>query len=115
MPLRVLLGILIAVAAVMAIAPPAHAADHACAAHAVEQARKLLRFHAGDTGQAIGDATKARQLAPIRALKGNGQLDVLEVTSAIYKASYRMRFIYARIPGSCTLMGQEIVEASNPY
>jgi hypothetical protein len=26
-----------------------------------------------------------------------------------------MRFIYAQIKNSCTLMGEEILQASNPY
>jgi hypothetical protein len=41
---------------------------------------------------------------------GNGQsrLKILE-------ADYRMRLIYAQIKGSCALMGQEILEASDPY
>ena len=41
--------------------------------------------------------------------------DVLEVWGHIYKADYRMRLIYAQIKGSCALMGQEILEASDPY
>ena len=42
-------------------------------------------------------------------------LDVLEVWGYIYKAEYRMRFLYAQMPGTCVLMGQEILEASDPY
>jgi hypothetical protein len=53
-------------------------------------------------------------LPPIRALKGNGRLDVLEVWGYIYKAEYRMRFIYAQGAGQCVLMGQEILENANP-
>jgi hypothetical protein len=26
-----------------------------------------------------------------------------------------MRFLYAQMPGTCVLMGQEILEASDPY
>ena len=48
-------------------------------------------------------------------LKGNGKFDVLEVWGHIYKGDYRMRFIYAQIKDSCTLMGEEILEASDPY
>jgi hypothetical protein len=54
-------------------------------------------------------------LPPVKALKGNGRFDVLEVTGHVYKANYRMRLIYAQIKGSCLLMGQEILEASDPY
>jgi hypothetical protein len=62
---------------------------------------------------AIDDTVK--ELPPIKALKGNGKFDVLEVWGHIYKADYRMRFIYAQIKDSCTLMGEEILEASDPY
>ena len=41
--------------------------------------------------------------------------DVLEIEGYIYKGIYRMRFIYAQSPGSCTPMGQEIIELSDPY
>jgi len=101
----------------LATAMPAAAQDHPCAGAAIDQARKLLRFHLADPGleQQIGDATKARRVGDVNVLKGKGKLDVLEVTADVYKASYRMRLLYARIPGSCTLMGQEIIEAGNPY
>lgn len=101
----------------LALVPAANAADHACAADALTRAKKLIRFHAPEAdGGTIGDGTSAKVLAPVRALKGSGTLDVLEVTSSIYKADYRMRFIYVRTKDkSCALMGQEILEASNPY
>ena len=56
-------------------------------------------------------------LPPLKALRGNGRLDVLEVWGYIYKAEYRMRFIYiqSKDKNSCALMGQEIIENSNPY
>jgi hypothetical protein len=57
----------------------------------------------------------SRVLPPIRALKGKGRLDVLEVLGSIYRADYRMRFIYAQTKGDCALMGQEIIEVSDPY
>ena len=104
------------VVACCTLAPAAQAADHPCASDAVKRARGLLRFHVEAPAEPIGDGASARPLAPVRALKGNGLLDVLEVTSHIYKADYRMRFIYARSSdASCTLLGQEILEASNPY
>lgn len=101
----------------MATALPAQAQEHPCAGDATARAKKLLRFHVEEISpsQTVDDGTTARVLAPISALKGQGKFDVLEVTSNIYKATYRMRFIYARIEGSCLLMGQEILEASNPY
>ena len=114
MPFRQTIGI--ALASCLLFASAAHGAEHACGADAVARAKKLLRFHANAQPDMIGDGTTAKVLAPVRALKGNGLLDVLEVTSHIYKADFRMRFIYARAKdASCTLMGQEILEASNPY
>lgn len=92
-------------------------APHPCAADAMAQARKLVRFHLADAGMEsqIADGTAARKIADAAVLKGKGRLDVLEVTTNVYKASYRMRFLYAQIPGTCALMGQEILDASNPY
>jgi hypothetical protein len=76
----------------------------------------LLRLHfadGGDVKATISDVVKS--LPPIRALAGKGRLDVLEVRGYIYKTEYRMRFLYAQIPDQCVLMGQEIVEVSDPY
>ena len=67
------------------------------------------------SGPDIGLVTRLKKLPPVKALKGSGKFDVLEVWGYIYKAEYRMRFIYAQIPDSCLLMGQEILEASDPY
>ena len=92
---------------------------HPCAADALVKATPLLRLHfdagAGQKVENLAIDRKVKVLAPIEALKGNGRLDVLEVWGHIYKADYRMRFIYAQIKNSCALMGQEILEASNPY
>jgi hypothetical protein len=108
-------------------AAPALAADHPCAGDAHKRAEMLLRFHfvmdAGDpaTKLATPDTlkietdAKAVVLKPIKALRGKGKLDVLEVQGYIYKADYRMRFIYAQIKGSCALLGQEILEQADPY
>jgi hypothetical protein len=43
-------------------------------------------------------------------INGKAQLDILEVTSNLYKATYRMRFCYLRGAGDCALAGQEIAE-----
>lgn len=96
---------------------PSHAAPHPCAADAVAQAAKLLRFHFGPelADIQVGDGDKAVLGTPVKALKGKGRFAVLTVTSDIYKASYRMRLIYAQVGGTCLLMGQEILEASNPF
>jgi hypothetical protein len=90
---------------------------HPCDADAIQRATPLLKLHyeIGDDVQNLAIGDEVKELAPIKALKGNGKFDVLEVWGYIYKAEYRMRFIYAQIPGSCVLMGQEILEASDPY
>jgi len=92
-------------------------APHPCAVDALARAGKLIRFHLADAGMEgqIADGKVARRVADAPTLKGKGRLDVLEVTTDVYKASYRMRFLYAKGAGSCALLGQEIMEASNPY
>ena len=108
-------------------AAPSLASDHPCAGDARQRAENLLRFHfvleAGEPITKLGSAEvlnmgiddKVAVLKPIKAPVGKGKFDVLEVQGSIYKADYRMRFIYAQIKGSCALMGQEILEMSNPY
>ena len=92
---------------------------HPCAADAIAKAKPLLMLHygyePGEKPEMFGIDDRVRVLPPIRALKGKGRLDVLEVMGHIYKADYRMRFIYAQIKGDCALMGQEIIEVSDPY
>ncbi len=107
--------------------PPCLAADHPCASDAHKRAEMLLRFHfimepgdaptklAGSPDLNLGIEDKVAVLKPIKALRGKGKLDVLEVQGSIYKANYRMRFIYAQIKGSCALLGQEVLEVANPY
>ena len=90
------------------------AAPH-CASEAKERAKALLAFHYDQKPDSFTIDDAVKQLPPIRALKGNGKFDVIEVWGHIYKADYRMRFIYAPIKESCTLMGEEILEASDPY
>ncbi len=68
-----------------------------------------------DPAQNFSVEDTVKVLPPIKALKGSGHFDVLEIWGHIYKADYRMRFIYAQIKGDCVLMGQEILEASNLY
>jgi opacity protein-like surface antigen len=92
---------------------------HPCAADATAKAVPLLKLHFGvgpvEKVENFGVGKTVKVLPPIKALKGNGRFDVLEVQGYIYKAEYRMRFIYAQLRDSCLLMGQEILEASNPY
>jgi hypothetical protein len=102
-------------ALIMALAPATGLA-HPCDADAIKRGMPLLKLHfeADDLSNASVEDT-VKQLPPIKALKGKGKFDVLEVWGHIYKADYRMRFIYAQVPDSCVLMGQEILEASDPY
>lgn len=99
------------------VGPAQAQAPHACSGDALARARALLRFHLADPGMEgqIADGTTARRIADVPTLTGKGKLDVLEVTADVYKARYRMRFLYAQIPGTCALLGQEILDASNPY
>ena len=93
------------------------AAHAGCAGDALVRAEPLLKLHFARGGEvpdfAISDVVKS--LPPIRAPVGKGKFDVLEVRGYIYKSEYRMRFIYAQIPNDCVLMGQEIIELSDPY
>jgi hypothetical protein len=87
----------------------AQTADH-CADAATDQAKKLLEFHFGSDSRIEIDKN-VKEMTPIRNPANEKQsFDVLEVWGYIYKGQYRMRFIYARIPGQCVLMGQEILE-----
>ena len=104
----------------VALAAPAEAAAHRCTADAKVRAEQLLRLHYADgespaSIQNVGVGDKARVLAPVKALKGAGSFDVLELGGYVYRAEYRIRLIYARIPDACLLMGQEIIERSDPY
>jgi len=107
----------LAVALLLLSAGAAAAQTHPCAKDAIAKGMPLLKLHY-DQAEKLENASiddKVKVLGPINALKGKGKFDVLEVWGHIYKADYRMRFIYAQIGGSCLLMGQEILEASNPY
>ena len=90
---------------------------HPCAADASQKAAALLKLHLDDPGLALPAAVDpaVKALAPVKALKGNGRFDVLEVWGHVYKADYRMRFLYAQIKGSCVVVGQEILDAGDPY
>jgi hypothetical protein len=92
---------------------------HRCADDAVAKARRLLMLHdglePGEKPHMLAIENRVRVLPPIRALKGKGRLDVLEVMGSIYKADYRMRFIYVQSKEDCALVGQEIIEVVDPY
>ncbi len=83
---------------------------HHCEDEAKTQAKKLLAFHF-DSAERIEIENTIKSLHPIRNPANKQQFfDVLEVWGNIYKGQYRMRLIYAQIPGECILMGQEILE-----
>lgn len=104
-----------ALAALLTVAAVAPAIAHPCDADARARAVPLLQLHFEDPQAEVAVGDEVKELAPVRALEGSGKFDVLEVWGYIYKAEYRMRFIYAQISGTCLLMGQEIIEASDPY
>ena len=112
---RVSAVLVFAVLALMTTA--AHAAlDAPCVADAIAKAGPLLRFHVDlKATDPVDIEPDAKALPPLKAPKGKGSFDVLEVTGHYIKATYRMRFIYAQIKGSCVLMGQEILEMDSPY
>jgi hypothetical protein len=92
------------------------ALDQPCVAEAIVKAGPLLRFHLDlKATDAVDIEPDAKALPPVKALKGRGSFDVLEVMGHHIKATYRMRFVYAQIKGTCVLMGQEILEAGDPY
>lgn len=108
---RVTVLALSALAMSTAAAKPAHR----CAEDARTKAKALLTLHldGADLNMSVDDAVAVRP--PIKALKGKGRFDVLEVKGYVYKAQYRVRMIYAQIPNECLLMGQEVIEIANPY
>jgi hypothetical protein len=117
---RVLAAPILAVqvlAVLLLMTPPAHAAlDAPCVADAIAKAGPLLRFHNDlKAADAVDIEPDAKALPPLKAPKGKGSFDVLEVTGHYLKVTYRMRFIYAQTGGSCALMGQEILEIGAPY
>jgi hypothetical protein len=90
-------------------------AAHPCSADAVTHARALMAFHFGDGLPDFQVDDAAKPVGTVKALRGEGRFDVLEVWAYVIKSEYRMHFLYAQIPGDCVLMGQEILEASDPY
>ena len=102
--------ILLATIAGLAQAQP----THRCAGAAANQAAKLLAFRVGPDFR--GDVEKGvKTLAPLRNPADRKQMfDVLEVPGGVEKARYRMRLIYAELPGDCLLMEQELMENARP-
>lgn len=87
------------------------APERECADDAVGRAQQLLELQVGEDDR-IEISHEVTIASPIKNPANPEQIfDVLEVWGYIYKGRYRMRFIYARVPGvSCVLMGQEILE-----
>lgn len=106
------IGIALALASMVSAqsSSPPPQKPHRCATAAIEAAPKLLAFHFGPDARIEVDKS-VRVLAPIRNPANSAQrFDVLEVWGHVYKGDYRMRFLYARVPGECLLMGQEVLE-----
>ena len=97
-------------AAACATNAPAQAGEHRCAADAREQARRLLVFHT-ETDRPVQVDADVRVLPSLANPAAPKQrFDVLEAWGHLYKSKYRIRLLYAQVPGSCVLMGQEILE-----
>ncbi|MBP9679887.1 MAG: hypothetical protein KBD76_00665 [Bacteriovorax sp.] len=93
---------------------------HPCAKDAIWNADKLLRLHFDQDSNStnienLGIENRVSIRPSILAPSKKGKYEVLEVLGYIYKADYRMRFTYARLGKTCILMGQEILEMSNPF
>lgn len=80
---------------------------HACADAARATALQLLRLHSDNDDRAAVQRD-IRKVAGVRAPKGKGRLDVLEVRGFVYKAEYRIRVLY--LPQGCARVGFELVE-----
>lgn len=107
--------LLLALALGAPVASAQAATPHRCAADAVVQAKKLLLFHSNNDDRAEVDSASVKAVGTVKALSGKGRFDVLDVTGFVYKGEYRLRMIYAQLPGDCVLMGQEVLEYSDPY
>jgi|SRR5215471_19158555 len=57
-----------------------------CASEAKERAKELLAFHYDQKPENFAIDDTVKELPPIKALKGKGKFDVLEVWGHIYKA-----------------------------
>lgn len=93
---------------------PAQAADK-CVADAIIKAKQLLLLHSDNDDRAEIDEPTFKKTGTIKALRGKGQFDVIEGLGYVYKVEYRLRLYYADIGGDCVLMGQEVLEYSDPF
>ncbi len=112
----------LATAAFVLLSAPAFAASHPCEGDARARAGKLLAAHWNSDGSVLAETPgepdgseaqawalddAAKVLKPVKAAVGNGRFDVIELIGYVYKAEYRMRFLYAQIPDSCVLMDRK--------
>jgi hypothetical protein len=86
---------------------------HPCATQAIQQAKKLLEFHFGNSDDRMNIDDNVTVLNPLKNPVGKDKYSVLEVTGTIYKGTYRMRLIYGKAGNECVLVGQEILEMVN--
>lgn len=123
--------VLSALTSALLVAGVAQASQHACAADALSRTPKVLKTFwetddlklADQPGVPSDDGTlmawdispDVAALAPVANPNGTGKYDVLEVSAFVYKASYRLRFLYAQMEGDCVLMGEEILSLDDPY
>lgn len=86
------------------------AAQHRCAADARAQARKLIAFHTGsDRNVGVDEAVVELPSIPDPAARRQ-RCDVPGGRGYPCKTSHRIRLLYARGPGRCVLMGQQVLE-----
>ncbi|BCW89143.1 hypothetical protein sos41_22990 [Alphaproteobacteria bacterium SO-S41] len=118
-------------AALLLAGSAAAASPHPCEADARARAPKLLKAQWDMEGAGLASKPGAPVegspdmawdlspdvtiLAPIANPSGTGKYDVIELTAYVYKAEYRLRFLYAQIPDACALMGEESLDLSDPY
>jgi hypothetical protein len=92
------------------------AADHPCAVDAARRAKGLLEYHFGEDDRIPSEVRgPVQRVGTMKAIRGQGRFDILQVSGYKYKAEYRIRLIYAQVSGSCVLMGQEILESGSPF
>ena len=118
-------------AALLLAGSAAAASPHPCEADARARAPALLKAQWDSDGAVLAPkpgapvdgspdmawdlSPDAKILAPIANPAGTGKYDVIELTAYVYKAEYRLRFLYAQIPDTCALMGEESLDLSDPY
>lgn len=86
-----------------------------CVNDATQKAKQLLLLHTNNDERAEIDKPTFKKTGTIKALRGKGKFDVIEGLGYVYKGEYRLRLYYAQIAGDCVLMGQEVLEYSDPF